>query len=254
MVMGVSVSAESKDIPSHKVHILADGGEFEYVTTATNVASLLKQAGVEVGENDEIYPQRSKPIRENMRVRVVRVTKELITQKEPINFKTVTRYDSSGKDGRKVSRKGENGEKEVVYAQISRDGVKSKTKAVSQKILKKPVNEVVVVTRATFLASRSGEYMHSIEMIATAYDPGPRSCGPRATGHTATGMHAGYGVAAVDPRFIRLGTKLYVEGYGFCVAADTGGAIKGNRIDLCYDSYSEAIRFGRKRVTVYILD
>jgi 3D (Asp-Asp-Asp) domain-containing protein len=67
-------------------------------------------------------------------------------------------------------------------------------------------------------------------------------------------MMAGYGIVAVDPRVIRLGTKLYVEDYGFCVAGDTGGAIKGTRIDLGFDTYSEAIRFGRRTVAVYVLD
>ena len=68
-------------------------------------------------------------------------------------------------------------------------------------------------------------------------------------------MKAGYGVAAVDTRVIPLGTKLYVEGYGYCIAADTGGAIKGNRIDLCYGTHSAVLAsgFGHKNVKVYII-
>ena len=51
-----------------------------------------------------------------------------------------------------------------------------------------------------------------------------------------------------------LGTEVYVEGYGYAVADDTGGAIIGHRIDLAMDSYNEAIQFGRRIVKVYILD
>ena len=62
------------------------------------------------------------------------------------------------------------------------------------------------------------------------------------------------GVVAVDPDVIPLGTRLFIPGYGEAVAADTGGAIVGNRIDLVMDSYGEAMDFGRRDVTVYVLD
>ncbi len=88
-------------------------------------------------------------------------------------------------------------------------------------------------------------------MEATGYDPYP--AGGSGTGRTATGVMARFGIAAVDPRVIPLHTLLYVEGYGFALAADTGGAIKGNRIDLCFDSRAQAYRWGRKNVKVHIL-
>jgi 3D (Asp-Asp-Asp) domain-containing protein len=58
---------------------------------------------------------------------------------------------------------------------------------------------------------------------------------------------------AVDPDVIPLGTRLYIPGYGLALAADTGGDIVGNRIDLCMEAHSDAWSFGRRMVKVYIL-
>ena len=66
-------------------------------------------------------------------------------------------------------------------------------------------------------------------------------------------MVAQRGVVAVDPDVIPLGTKVYIPGYVVAVAADTGGAIRGHKIDLCMENYDEAIRFGRRNIDVYIL-
>jgi 3D (Asp-Asp-Asp) domain-containing protein len=88
-------------------------------------------------------------------------------------------------------------------------------------------------------------------MVATAYTADSAQAVP--TGRTATGLPARYGVVAVDPRVIRLGSHLYIEGYGAAIAADTGGAIRGNRIDLCMDSLRSAINWGRQPVKVYVL-
>jgi 3D (Asp-Asp-Asp) domain-containing protein len=105
-------------------------------------------------------------------------------------------------------------------------------------------------------AAAPTSYSKVLTLDATAYCPCSKCCGKYANGYTANGMKAGYGVVAVDKNVIPLGTKLYVEGYGYCIAADTGSAIKSNRIDLCYDSHSAALAsgFGHKSVKVYILD
>ncbi|MCI1995622.1 MAG: 3D domain-containing protein [Clostridium luticellarii] len=88
-----------------------------------------------------------------------------------------------------------------------------------------------------------------ITMQATAY------CD---NGYTASGMQTrrepgGYSTIAVDPTVIPLGSKVYVEGYGYAIAADIGGAIKGGRIDLFVPSQAEAQSWGRRSVNVYIL-
>ena len=94
---------------------------------------------------------------------------------------------------------------------------------------------------------RTGRFL---TMVATGYSPQE----PGLNDHTATGMKAQHGVVAVDPSVIPLGTRLYVEGYGNAIAADTGSAIKGNRIDLCFDTLSECNKYGRRTVKVEILD
>ncbi|MCF8010495.1 MAG: hypothetical protein K9L17_05980 [Clostridiales bacterium] len=95
-------------------------------------------------------------------------------------------------------------------------------------------------------AGKTTRYINKYEMSSTAYTY---------TGHnTATGISPRRGIVAVDPEVIPLGTRLYVEGYGYCVALDTGGAVKGKRIDLFMQTRSKALRWGRRNVNVYVLE
>ena len=87
-------------------------------------------------------------------------------------------------------------------------------------------------------------------MEATAYTAADGD----GNGITSIGLTAKHGIIAVDPRVIPYGTRVYIPGYGFAVAGDTGGAIIGNRIDLCMDSYHDAISFGRRNLEMYILE
>ncbi|TCL60274.1 3D (Asp-Asp-Asp) domain-containing protein [Hydrogenispora ethanolica] len=111
-----------------------------------------------------------------------------------------------------------------------------------------PISRLLITGRGNFL------YRYAKIMEATAYYPGPECTGKYSTGFTFTGKKATRGIVAVDPRVIALGTMLYIEGYGHAEAADIGGAIRGNRIDLCFVTYREAKNYGRKNVKVYILE
>ncbi len=97
----------------------------------------------------------------------------------------------------------------------------------------------------------------SVELIATAYTAGPESTGKKpgdkGYGVTSSGLPAAYGVAAVDPAVIPLGTVLYVPGYGYAVAADTGGAIKGKKVDLFFPTVEEALRWGVREVRAIVV-
>jgi 3D (Asp-Asp-Asp) domain-containing protein len=94
----------------------------------------------------------------------------------------------------------------------------------------------------------------ALVLEATAYDPGPVDNSRGWVGTTKSGERARFGIAAVDPRVVPLGSRLYIEGYGPALAADIGGAIKGRRIDLCFNSTREAREWGRKRARVWIVD
>lgn len=96
-------------------------------------------------------------------------------------------------------------------------------------------------------------YKRVIDITATAYAPGPLDNGKWGN-LTYMGGTVHKGVAAVDPNVIPMGSKLWVEGYGYAVAEDQGSAIKGNRIDLAFDTRQEALDYGIKKVKVYILE
>ncbi len=92
---------------------------------------------------------------------------------------------------------------------------------------------------------------------STAYCPCEKCNGIYSKGDytmTASGTIAKVGTVAVDPKVIPLGTKLYVDGYGFATAEDTGGAIKGNKIDLFFETHEKSLQHGRKTVNVYIIE
>lgn len=91
----------------------------------------------------------------------------------------------------------------------------------------------------------------SITMQATAYCNCSICCGKWAGGKTASGTTPRAGrTIAVDPRVIPLGSTVTIDGYGTYIAEDTGSAIKGNIIDIYFSSHSEALKFGRRTITV----
>jgi 3D (Asp-Asp-Asp) domain-containing protein len=93
--------------------------------------------------------------------------------------------------------------------------------------------------------------VRSLIVKTSAYAAGP--AGGSLGNYTATGMRCVRGAVATDPRVIPLGTKLYIEGYGYAFACDTGGAIKGKRIDLAFNSVRECFQHGRRTARVWIL-
>ena len=106
---------------------------------------------------------------------------------------------------------------------------------------------LAVMKRAEPIVNRNMRSFFMNASAYSAYDPGNSQ-------YTSRGSFLRKGLVAVDPSFIPLGTRLYIPGYGYAIADDVGGSIKGNRIDLAFDSHREALEFGRRDVVVYIVD
>ncbi|MEN6389236.1 MAG: peptidoglycan-binding protein [Syntrophomonas sp.] len=92
-----------------------------------------------------------------------------------------------------------------------------------------------------------------VTLVATAYCPCDQCNYPYGGKPSYLGYPLGYGIAAVDPRVIPMGSRLYIPGYGYAIAADQGNAIQGNRIDLCFSSHQDALTWGMKTLMVTVL-
>lgn len=93
----------------------------------------------------------------------------------------------------------------------------------------------------------------TITMLATGYCPCYKCNYPYYGQPSYLGDPLTKGIIAVDPNIIPMGSRLYIEGYGYGIASDQGGAIKGNHIDLCFDGHQEALDWGMRYVKVTIL-
>ncbi|MEN6356900.1 MAG: 3D domain-containing protein [Armatimonadota bacterium] len=260
MLMAVGANrddvVQAQRLETVTVRICSDRTERQVRTAQMSVGATLKEEGVVVGPLDLVSPATNERPYDGMKITVVRVSESIEEHRLPIGFETVKTFTKSLRPGMvKVTMNGVRGEKVVRYKVRCHDGVPVMRTKVESVVVKKPVNKVVSIGSRGRYTSR-GEYrtLRVLRMSASAYDPGPRSCGRWASGRTSCGMRAGYGVVAVDPDVISLGTRLYIEGYGHAIAGDVGRSIQGNRIDLGFDTYQEAIRFGRKKVNVHILD
>lgn len=240
---------------------LVVGGESRTVRTiARPVSEVLRACRVSLGDNDRISPDLSQEVKPGQVIRVVRVDTKEITYREEIPPKVVVRKDGNLERGvRKVVKEGSSGLVERTALVRLEDGKVAQRQVLATKWLRWPTDRLVALgTRPivyTMVTSRGQtvRYMDLLDMTATAYYWGPESCGVNAKGITRTGARATYGVVAVDPRVIPLGTRLYVEGYGFATALDTGSAIKGKKIDLCFNTYREAVMYGKRKIKVYVL-
>lgn len=213
---------------------------------------------------------------------VVRVTTDTVTETEVLKKGTITTYNTSLEKGTsKLVREGNDGLKTSTYTIRYENGVETSRILTSEIIDQKPVDEIIEQgTKVVTIFNKTGSSVTGSKLVtsggkeltfsnvitasATAYDLSYESCGKnpgdRGYGITASGMQARYGVVAVDPRVIPLGTRLYIEAadgswvYGEAIAGDTGGAIKGNKVDLFFNSRSECMKFGRRTAKIYILD
>lgn len=233
------------------VTLRVDGTVRQVATQKETVQTLLHQEKIVLNDHDLCEPATSAPVVDGMTVTVHRVTYEETHERITIAPPVITRWDRRMTEQPVVIREGHPGTAVQTRCRWKKDGVLTVEWVQSKHTIARPKPTIVVRGKLPSRAGISGRRV--LTMVATAYDPGPHSCGPFASGRTAIGLPAVKGVIAVDPRVIPLGTRVYVDGYGPAIAGDTGSAIRGNRIDLCYSSRREALNWGRRTVKVVIL-
>lgn len=178
---------------------------------------------------------------------------KLATASAKIEFETEYKDDPEVEAGIETEiQKGENGKK-ITTTKITYYNGEEFDKDIVDVKIEKPVNKII--SRGTkivwkTLQTPEGEirYWKKMRVYATHYDS---KC-PGCNDWTAIGMKAGKGVIAVDPSVIKLRSNVYIPGYGKAVAGDTGGAIKGNIIDLGFDDARTA-GWSARYVDIYLL-
>lgn len=241
----------------------------------STLEAAMKLAKVTVPTTDELPMPLSTVLENDMSV-VLTATNETVKNKN-IRFKTVEKEDDSLAEGKtKVAQKGEQGKKEMTYETVVANNTVQSTKKISETTVQEPVDKIVLVgtkvketkevvatktekpvaekeEKATETVETKAEAPaaatsgRTMQVEATAYTGG---------GITATGINLNDNskVIAVDPSVIPLGSRVLIDGYGEYIAGDTGGAINGNIIDVYVASHSEAISFGRRALTIHILN
>lgn len=227
--------------------VRADGKDINTHMAPRTVADALVKLGIVLGEKDKVSQPLDHMLVADDRIQVVRVEERVETVKSEIPFQSVIQSADYpvGLPDRVISR-GSNGLQEQTVKLTLEDGKEVDREILDQKVLIPPTNQIISRGAQTSI-SRGGKtinFKRAYIMKATAY------CIPG--GITRTGASVRWGVVAVDPRVIPLGSKLYVEGYGEARALDTGGAIKGNRIDLYMNSTEAALSYGVRNVVVYV--
>lgn len=262
------------------VTITADGETAAHSIPAGNYGDALENAGMTLGEQDEILVETAdgmkavesdEHVADGAVIRVVRVRSEEATVTEALDYETVYEYsDEMYEDESEVKTAGVAGEREVTYKITYADGEERSREVLSEKILQEAQNEVVVAgtkerpstgvsggAAAGTFVDASGEtvsYQYSLYGSCTAYYAEPGAV-------TSIGATPQVGYVAVDPNRIPYGSLLYIAAadgswvYGYCYAMDTGGAAMAGDIvaDLYYDTLEDCTAFGRRNMNVYVI-
>lgn len=242
---------------------LADGTKSQKVwTIPMTVSEFLKQQHVTLDDNDKLSPANAnEQLKAGETVSVIRVDKKQEEKQVAIDYKTIQKNDASlPKGDSNVIQPGKEGQELQTFEVTYENGKEVKRDLVKTEVQTQPQNKIVavgtkVVHQMSYRTSRSfsGDEK-TLYMRSTAYTASCSGC----RGITTTGinlkLHPDAKVIAVDPSIIPLGTKVYVEGYGYAIAGDTGGSISGNRIDVFLPTQSQASSWGMRTVKVKILD
>jgi uncharacterized protein YabE (DUF348 family) len=245
-------------------------GKGQVIYTAENtIGDMLKAEGIAISKSDIVKPGIHSPVQKDMKITVTKVTEKTVTVKTNVAYKILSKTDISLEKGKvKVIRAGTPGQKKENYKVIYHDGKAVSRFKVGEALVKAAVDKIVAVgSLSWFTPSKGGRkiyYTKAFRVKATSYTadyactgkrPGDRGFGVTATGTKARRNASGYSTVAVDRHTFPLGTKFYIEGYGYAIAEDVGGGVRGKHIDLYFNPGTQEYRsWFSHRVNVYVLN
>lgn len=258
------------------------GGETEsYSVSSGTVEDLLSDLGVEITEDDVVYPALTDVVYDGIEIVVQRVEYKEETTVESIDYGYVSEKTSKMFSGTsKITQYGIEGEKTVVSKNKYVDGELIESVVISEEVTREPVDQIKLIgtgvpknqsntssskpsqgasvsNKAGTFTDSSGKtvsYSKKLTGTSTAYYAAEGAI-------TATGVPVYYGGVAVNPNVIPYGSKLYIVSsdgsvvYGYATAVDTGGALMSGSVlvDVFYPTYNQCVNWGRRNVTVYVL-
>ncbi|MGE6556506.1 3D domain-containing protein [Exiguobacterium sp. 17-1] len=274
------------------IELIVEGKAREVYTYQTTVRELLSMQGVKLQTEDKVMPGLDTVVAKDMLVTVNTTRRAVLTEQQLLPFEVETVEDDTLPAGEQlVTKSGRPGIRTQKYQLTLADGLSKEKKLIANEVTSEPVKQVVKVgtkpvepveaamtPTPTFDTEKATVPLAEVPKAATdldfskaktlmveatAYTNDPASNGSQlydgraltATGYdvTDTITYQGLPIIAVDPKVIPLGTKVYVEGVGLAIALDTGGAIKGNKIDVLVEGESTAKQFGRKTIQVWVI-
>ena len=234
------------DINLYKYVIKADGQEREFFSFNSNAEEVLEEEDIALEGRDYLSITYKDDI---YYVQVIRRQEYFITEVEEIPFSVEYKNSMNVTKGfTKTIQEGKPGLKEVVYKVVIEEGSENYREHYSEVIIKEPQHKITLQgqrSKAVIASRKPTNAERILAMEASAYT----HTGSR----TFTGIYPEVGTIAVDPKVIPLGTQLWVEGYGYGIAQDTGKAIRGNKLDVFMETKKECLYWGRRRVKVYVL-
>ncbi|SHE43919.1 G5 domain-containing protein [Alkalibacter saccharofermentans] len=248
-----------------EITVTADGKEYVFFTAQRQVDKIISQLGLRLENLDMVYPNPEDEIDEKFsgEIKITRVVEEVVTEEQPVKYSKVTRNNQTLDKGVvNTVQKGKDGLRSITEKVVYHDGEEYSRTVVEEKMEKEPVEEIQEVGTNVYIATSRGQtrFDQTLYVVATAYCSCSQCTGPGNGTVTASGARtrANHTIAASTQ--FSFGTEFYIPHFrgnsnrGIFVVEDRGGAIKGNRIDIYFNTHEEAIRFGRRTLKVYVLD
>lgn len=238
---------------AYDVKVIADGQEYTHrVMPEDNglVREVLEALGITKDEQDLMNFGTNEKVVKDDTIIIQRVTKELVTEEETTAFKVKYVADSSLVIGdTKVKQKGRKGVKEYTYEVVYVDGVEQSKTLVETTVVKEKRDKIISYGTKILQGKPAGlkykEKLSRVRAVSYYYSGNPRG---------VYGLDCEYGTCAVDRDLIPLGSLLYIEGYGYAIANDVGGAIKGKTVDLYMERLGQCGIWGARWTNVYIIE